>query len=71
MLKVMFFLNGNTMAFRDGQQVPDLQESWLLLYVQLLVTHGIDPTEVTFAMPDGSRATVFEIEDGYNWKFGA
>lgn len=70
MLKVMFFPNGNTVAFRDGQQVPDLNESWLLLYVGLLVAAGIDPTEVEFTMPNASHATVFEIEGGYNWEFG-
>ena len=70
MLQVRFFPNGNTMAFRDGQQVPSLQESWILLYVQHLVAAGIDPTKVEFTMPNGSRATVFEIEGGYNWQFG-
>ena len=70
MLKVRFFQDGNTMAFRDGQQVPDLQESWILLYVQYLVTAGVDPTKVKFTMPGGSRVTVFEIEGGYNWQFG-
>ena len=69
-LKVMFFPNGNTAAFKNGQQVPDLQEPWLLLYVQLLAAVEIDPTEVEFTMPDRSHARVFERDDGgYNWRF--
>ena len=69
MLKVVFFPDGNTMALRDGQQAPDLQESWFMLYVQLLVAAGIDPREVEFSMPGGgSKAAVFKVESGYNWK---
>lgn len=72
MLKVIFFPSGNTAAFKDGRQVPDLQDSWFMIYVQLLVAVGIDPTEVEFAMPDARRATVFETESGsYNWRIGA
>ena len=70
-VKVMFFPNGNTAAFRDGKQVPELQESWMLLYVQLLSGVGIDPTQVEFTMPDGSHANIFETEDGrYSWRLG-
>lgn len=70
-MKVMFFPNGNTACFENGRQVPELQESWFMLYVQLLAAIGHDPTQIEFTMPNGMRAKVFELEDGsYNWGFG-
>lgn len=68
-MKVCFFENGNTMFFDGvGQQVPEFQESWLILYVQFLIANGIDPTEVEFIMPDNHRMEVFKTRDGYNWQ---
>lgn len=67
-IKIMFFSNGNTIVFRDGSQVPELQESWLLLYVQVIKNLGFEPTEIEFVLPDTSRARIFEIDDGYNWE---
>jgi len=68
-MKVMFFPNGNTSAFDGGKQVPLLQESWFMLYVQMIAAIGIDPTQVEFTMPDGRRAEVFETEgNSFNWR---
>ena len=67
-IKVMFFPSGTTAAFRNGQQVPELQEPWFLLYVHLLAACGIDPCDVDFTMPDARQVKVFETEGGgYNW----
>ncbi len=68
MIKVYLFPAGSTAVFRNDNQVPSLQQSWLLLYVRMLAASGIDPTKVEFVMPDASRATVFEKADGeYGW----
>ena len=66
--KAIFFPNGNTAFFRDGKQVPLLQEPWFMLYVRMIAAAEVDPTKVEFTMPDASRARVFETEDGnLNW----
>ena len=70
MIKVMFFSSGSTAAFRDGQQVPMLQESWLMLYVQVVVARGIDPTELDIVLPDGRHAKIFEADGTLNWQVG-
>lgn len=69
-MNVYFLANGNTAVFKNGQQVPKLQEPWILQYVRLLVEAGIDPTEVEFTMPDRLHARVFRLEDGrFSWRF--
>lgn len=66
---ITFYNNGNTMAFdKTGRQVPELQESYLLLYCKFLKSKDVDPTKVKFILTDGNEAEVFETEDGYNWK---
>ena len=68
MLEIVFFPNGNTLVFKDGQLMPDLNKSWFLLYIKFLTAIGIDPTEVKFIMPDAKQATVFEIQSKpYSW----
>ena len=42
-MKVIFFPNGNVAVFKDGKQVPILQESWLLLYVLMIAAIGVRP----------------------------
>lgn len=68
-MKVMFFPNGNTIVFQDGQQVPDLQrEGWFMLYVQMLASIGIDVEQIDFTMPDARRANIISQPDGsFNW----
>jgi len=36
MFEVLFFDNGNTMHFKEGKQVPELQKSWFMLYIKFL-----------------------------------
>ena len=67
-MKVIFFPNGNTIVFENGKQVPELQQSWLLLYVKMLTEQGIDPTTVEFVLPDTRHADVFRLDGGrFNW----
>lgn len=65
--KVLFFPNGNTAAFQNGQQVPMLQESWLMLYVQMVVALGIDHADLDITMPDGYHAKIIEVDGVLNW----
>lgn len=70
-MKATFFNNGNTMFFNDkGEQVPELQQSWFLMYIKFLVKQGIDPINVEYEMPDGQKPEPFKTEDSYNWRFG-
>ncbi len=65
---VLFFHNGNTAVFdRHGEQIPELQKSWFLMFVRFLKENGIDPLGLEFRLPNNSTAELFEIPDGYNW----
>ena len=71
--KVIFFSNGNTMAFnKNGEQMPEFQKSWMQLYIEFLKSKNINPTKVEFELPMGT-ADVFECKDEektwYNWWF--
>ena len=68
-MKAIFFPNGNTRYFdQNGQQVPELQQSWLLLYVEFLKSKNIDPLTIEYELPNG-KARLFKTDDGYNWQF--
>jgi hypothetical protein len=75
MSKVYFFLNGNTAFFKGENQVPKLQEAWIILYIKFLEKNGIDPETCEFQMPSGRIARPFRIKDaytkkaGWNWRF--
>lgn len=67
-LECVFMRNGNTAFFKNGQQVPELQKAWIILYFEFLEKHKINPLEVKFQFPDGSRAKAFKTStNGYNW----
>ena len=66
---VFFFPNGNTAVCKDGQQVPELQQSWLKLFVKSLEEQGVDALGCEFKLPNDMTARVFKCEDGsYNWE---
>lgn len=66
---IMFFPNGNTAVFdKNGEQIGELQRSWLLLYVDFLIEQGIEPDGLVVELPHG-KARIFKIEEGYNWEF--
>jgi len=68
MMEVYFFPNGSTTVIDDVGQIPELQESWLLLFAKFLESKGIDPTQPVYHLQTG-KAEVFKIPDGYNWRF--
>ena len=69
-IQVIFANNGNTMVFNEsGKQMPELQRSWLLLFMDFLKKNSIDPIKVDFTLPSGWKAEPFECSDGsYNWR---
>lgn len=67
MYEVLMFPNGNTAVLRDGAQVPELQESWLLHLVKFLESKGVDPLDCKFTLPNSRIAKLFRIEGGWNW----
>ena len=67
-MQVLFFPNGNTVVLENNEQIPELQESWLLLFITFLESKGVDPTKVSYRLPQG-RAEVFRTPEGYSWRF--
>jgi hypothetical protein len=67
-MDITFFSNGATMAFQNGQQVPEAQRGWFLIFVEFLEKQGIDPTQQIFLLPNGAQAKVFRTEAGFNWE---
>ena len=66
---VFFFANGNVAVCDDtGNQVPELQESYLLSFVTKLEAAGFDPTHPIYHLPAGD-ARVVRTSAGYNWQF--
>ena len=51
-----FFPNGAAIAFNlDGQQIGSKTYSWFNLYLEYLDKQGIDPTTITFTMPNNKK----------------
>ncbi len=71
-VEVMFFANGNTAVFDEkGEQIPKLQRSWLVMFIEMLEKQGFDPTGIIFNTPDARVAHPFiKKEDGsWGWEF--
>ena len=69
-MKIIFFENGNTGAFDEkGEQVPEWQKSWLLLYFEFLKTViGVRPEEHDFLLPNGKTVKPFLRDNGtFGW----
>ncbi len=67
---IFFFPNGNTcVCDENGEQIGELQQSWLLLFVKFLEEKGINPDSRIVEMPNGRKAKIFKTGDGYNWDF--
>lgn len=47
--EVLFLENGNTLvAGGKGEQIPELQVSWIGLYKEFLKSKGIEPEKIKF-----------------------
>lgn len=67
---IVFFSNGNTCVFdENGEQIPQLQESWFRLFIELLRCDDIDFKNAEIIMPDNRKANILELEnDDWNWE---
>ena len=72
--KIIMFGNGNTFAAdENGEQIPELQKSWLQLYCEFLEKNNINPAGIDFDLPMG-HAKIFNCKDEdtgetwYNWQ---
>jgi len=62
-VKAIFFSNGCTAFFKNNKQVPELQEPWVSLYFEFLVSKGIDPEKCEFELPNGKKVKAFKTDD--------
>lgn len=67
-VNVLFLPNGNTGVFKNGNQIPELQKSWVLTFVGFLVQNGVDVENSKFEISD-RRIEIFKTDEGYNWRF--
>lgn len=67
-MEVLLWKNGNTSVFRGGEQIPELQKSYLVLYAEFLKEQGVHLDDVEFTLPSGDKVTVLDSPDGYTWK---
>lgn len=68
---VTFFPNGNSMVFDEqGNQIPELQEAWIILWLKHAESLGYDPTECKdIQLPHGRFAQPFKTSEGnFNWQ---
>ena len=66
--QIAFFGNGTTFVEdENGEQISELQENWVRLYIDFLVSKGIDPEGVELNFAHGVWK-VIKTSDGYNWK---
>jgi len=64
---ITFFPNGVTMAHRGSEQITGLQQPWLELYAEFLVTKGQDPAKFRLILPGGMKAKFVPKQGGWNW----
>lgn len=69
---VAFFPNGNQMVFdENGEQIGELQESWLLLWAKHATELGYDVTNIDgLTLPNQQPAKILKTENGFNWQIG-
>lgn len=67
---VMFFENGNTAVFVGDSQAPELQQPWILLFLEWLEAQGEDPREFEFHLSQTLRAHVSKQHEGGGWTWG-
>jgi len=67
-VSIYFFAGGNTAVFDDkDQQIPELQKSWFLLFVEFLQTKGIKVEDIQeVRLPNGKHAEY--LKEHHNWR---
>lgn len=66
--KMLLGFGGHVAFFTNGQQVPALQRSYIVLLLEHIQRHGIDPRKVEIKNGAGQRIYPFVTEYGqWNW----
>lgn len=68
-VRYLFFLpGGNTAVFdQKNQQIPDLQKSWLMLFLEFLQGKGVKIEDIEEIKLAGRE--VEYLKEYHNWKF--
>lgn len=66
---VYFFPNGVTACCDEfGQQIGELQEPWILLWIEFMRKKGFNPEDIKEIHLPSGRVKLFKVEDSYNWE---
>lgn len=64
---VFFFAGGNTAVCNRDKQIPELQQSWLLMFIEFLQSKGVKVEDIEeIRLPDGSQAEY--LKESHNWR---
>lgn len=66
-MKIMIFPTTQVAAFENGEQVPELQESLIMLFAQHAESLGYDPTTFEIDVQGIGKLVLFKTEHGFNW----
>lgn len=64
---VELFPVGQCMASHDGEQVGELQKSFMQLWAENAEAHGYNPEGVKIKLPKGGLVTIVAGESGWAW----
>jgi len=67
---IMFFQNGNTAVFdKNGEQVPELQKGWLLMFIEFLQSKNIKVENIDeIILPTGGKVKYLKKYHNYEIK---
>lgn len=68
--EVFFEANGTTLVFDSkGKQIGQAQGGWVTVFAEFLMVMGLEPTKMTFTLPNGRRAKIIINDDGrFGWE---
>ena len=67
-MKIMFMAHGLTAVFdHKGDQVPELQESWIRIYAKFLESKGYDPVDHDFDLFGRNHVKFHRTDNGLNF----
>ena len=66
---VELFATGQCMAFDNGEQIGELQKSFMLLWAENAIANGYNPEGVVVKTPRGYAQIVKSEEFGWSVKF--
>ena len=67
-VNVTFLPNGTTVVLKNNKQIPELQQSWFLKFIEFLESKDVDVMNSTYELQEGN-AKLIRTEEGYDWNF--